>query len=96
MAFDILRNGVSLLSPGTEQKQATHDLSCQRRLFKRRPATYTPDIPVFAVISACKAALAQSQEPFEVQLVLESYSQNIREQGWTVLITDCGKRGGRW
>lgn len=60
----------------------------------RATAAYSLDIPVFAVIGACKAAVAQCESSHELQLVLKSYSGSIREQGWTVLITECGKRGG--
>lgn len=79
--------------PGEGQKQ-TREAYSQLQAVERPAPACASDIPVFAVISACKAAVAQSASAFQLQQVLQSFSHSIREQGWTVLIAECGKRGG--
>jgi pentatricopeptide repeat protein len=79
-------------SPSHEQKQTDFKDAHSKAIARPAPA-YTSIVPGSSVISDCKAAVAQSATPLELQLVLQSFSHSIREQGWTVLIAECGKRG---
>eukprot|EP00882_Tetradesmus_deserticola_P015392 GHRQ01016399.1.p1 GENE.GHRQ01016399.1~~GHRQ01016399.1.p1 ORF type:complete len:107 (-),score=4.41 GHRQ01016399.1:1195-1515(-) len=52
------------------------------------------DVPVNRVIVAARSWLAGCQDGVEIAAGVQQYAPLLRVQGWTLLIADCGKRGG--
>jgi hypothetical protein len=53
------------------------------------------DDSVNMVASKARSWLANCQEPHQVAAGIQQFAPLLRDQGWTLLIADCGKRGGK-
>jgi hypothetical protein len=60
----------------------------------RGPQEPPSELPVNLVVSTARSWLAGCKEPQQVAAGLQHYAPLLRVQGWTLLIADCGKRGG--
>jgi hypothetical protein len=60
----------------------------------RGPHEQLRDVPVNMIASTARIWLAGCQDPHQVAAGIHQYAPLLRVQGWTLLISDCGKRGG--
>lgn len=51
-------------------------------------------VPVFMAASAARSWLAECKDSQQVADGIQHYAPLLRVQGWTLLIADCGRRGG--